>query len=193
MATLSVRGGICDALGCEKVASWRRLGAEGSLRRKIWRISWILERGDLLGVGDSVEGKTTSPCEKTPCWKYSRVLIFGGSVRTWEGFSVAERVRLEGVGLPLEILWGPSALCAVASLVLIRTRSSALPCLGGSARSAGAGPSKGNSVSGKSAGGTGSVSGPRSLPPRFFFSSFSMLRPAQRVPAQAVFSIQSPP
>lgn len=190
MATLSVRGGICDALGCEGAASWRRLGAEGSLRRKIWRISWILERGDLLGVGDSVEGKTTSPCEKTPCWKYSRVLIFGGSVRTWEGFSVAERVRLEGVGLPLEILWGPSALCAVASLVLIRTRSSAPPCLGGSVAT---GPSSGNSVSGESEAGTGSASGPWYLPPHFFFSSFSMPRPAQRVPAQAVSSIQSPP
>ena len=190
MAALSGRGGICDALGCEKVASWRRLGAEGSLRRKIWRISWILERGDLLGAGDSVEGKTTSPCEKTLCWKYSRVLIFGGSVRTWDGFSVAERVRLEEVGLPPETLRGPSALCAVASLVLIRTRSSAPLGLGGLA---GAGPSKGNSVSGKSAGGTGSASGPRSLPPHFFFSNFSTPRPAQRVPAQAVFSIQSPP
>ena len=127
---------------------------------------------------------------KTSCRIYSRVLIFGGSVRIWDAFPVVEWAELEGLDFPAEALRGLSARWVAVSLVLIRTRSSALPCLGGSG---GAGPSKGNSVSGKSAEGTGPVSGPRFLPPRFFFSSFSMPRPAQRVPAQAVSSIRSPP
>ena len=56
-----------------------------------------------------------------------------------------------------------------------------------------AGVSGGDSASGKSAKETGSASGPRSLPLRFFFSSFSMPRSARRAPLQAVSSIRSPP
>ncbi len=88
------------------------------------------------------------------------------------------------------VVCGVSCCPATASLVLIRACSLLPPCLGGSAV---AEVSGGDSASGKSAKETGSASGPRSLPLRFFFSSFSMPRSARRAPLQAVSSIRSPP
>ncbi len=183
-AALCGEEGIWAPFACEAGVSWRRPGAGDSLRRNIWRISRILERRVFWTAGDSTGVKAVSLCMKAPCRAYSRVLNCGSSVRAWAACS---EKGWEGGCRPSAGLSGPSALRAVASLVLIRTRSVSRFGLG---RSAGAGVSSGRSVSGKSASGTGSAVRP--LLNLIFFSSFSALRSARRLPSQAASSIWSP-